>query len=74
MPHVHVHILPRRANDFPQNDDIYSQLDTESAQMADAWTRALVTRPAFTAVDDEARRPRTLEEMNKEAQWLATLF
>ncbi|VDP38864.1 unnamed protein product [Soboliphyme baturini] len=24
--HVHVHILPRRPNDFPNNDEIYSEV------------------------------------------------
>jgi len=25
--HVHVHVLPRQRNDFPQNDDIYKELE-----------------------------------------------
>ena len=24
--HVHVHVLPRNDNDFPQNDDIYNKV------------------------------------------------
>ncbi|CAH8540185.1 unnamed protein product [Schistosoma turkestanicum] len=26
VPHVHVHVLPRKPNDFPENDDIYKAL------------------------------------------------
>eukprot|EP00050_Salpingoeca_kvevrii_P008985 m.306259 g.306259 ORF g.306259 m.306259 type:complete len:154 (-) comp18749_c0_seq1:41-502(-) len=26
VPHVHVHVLPRKARDFPDNDDVYSEL------------------------------------------------
>jgi bis(5'-adenosyl)-triphosphatase len=26
VPHVHVHVLPRRAGDFPRNDDVYDAL------------------------------------------------
>lgn len=27
MPHVHVHILPRKVKDFKHNDDVYDELD-----------------------------------------------
>lgn len=27
IPHVHIHILPRRSGDFKRNDDIYEVLD-----------------------------------------------
>ncbi|KAL1922516.1 uncharacterized protein VTP21DRAFT_10055 [Calcarisporiella thermophila] len=27
VPHVHIHILPRRKNDFARNDDIYHELE-----------------------------------------------
>lgn len=26
IPHLHVHILPRRPGDFSQNDDVYTRL------------------------------------------------
>ena len=28
IPHVHVHILPRREGDFPDNDDVYKELQS----------------------------------------------
>eukprot|EP00823_Brevimastigomonas_motovehiculus_P004751 TRINITY_DN3241_c1_g1_i1.p1 TRINITY_DN3241_c1_g1~~TRINITY_DN3241_c1_g1_i1.p1 ORF type:complete len:172 (+),score=52.93 TRINITY_DN3241_c1_g1_i1:692-1207(+) len=52
VPHVHLHILPRRPNDFAQNDDIYDALDNKKI--------------ASTKVDSE-RKPRDAEEMYAEA-------
>jgi diadenosine tetraphosphate (Ap4A) HIT family hydrolase len=26
LQHVHVHIIPRKGNDFPQNDDVYREV------------------------------------------------
>ncbi|CAH8287181.1 unnamed protein product [Schistosoma mattheei] len=28
VSHVHVHVLPRKPNDFPENDDIYKALQS----------------------------------------------
>lgn len=33
IPHVHVHILPRRPQDFAQNDDVYSELQSHDKQL-----------------------------------------
>lgn len=59
VPHVHVHVLPRRAGDFKRNDDIYSELEKAGALRVDA---------------DEERKPRTIEEMAHEARTLRPLF
>ena len=32
IPHVHVHILPRRAGDFADNDDVHRELQTHDKQ------------------------------------------
>ncbi|KAK9785775.1 hypothetical protein WJX73_000072 [Symbiochloris irregularis] len=34
VPHVHIHILPRRAGDFAENDEVYDAIDHSSKQMA----------------------------------------
>lgn len=34
VPHVHVHVLPRRAGDFARNDDVYDALEQGSKEMA----------------------------------------
>lgn len=74
VPHVHVHILPRVRGDLERNDDIYSAIDGESASMMRDWDTALAQRPTFTPVDDESRKPRSLQEMEEEARWLASFF
>lgn len=30
VPHVHVHVLPRKAGDFANNDEIYDAIDDKS--------------------------------------------
>ena len=32
IPHVHVHILPRREGDFHDNDDVYKELQSHDKQ------------------------------------------
>jgi len=61
VPHVHVHVLPRRPGDFDRNDDIYDELEN---RRPDARREAL----------DDNRRPRTVEEMAAEANELRALF
>lgn len=33
VPHVHIHVLPRRAGDFARNDDVYDSLDEAEAAL-----------------------------------------
>ena len=33
MPHVHIHVLPRREGDFEPNDAVYEAIDEASKQM-----------------------------------------
>ncbi len=30
VPHVHIHVLPRRPGDFKNNDDVYDAIDNAS--------------------------------------------
>ena len=60
VPHVHVHMLPRRPNDFKRNDDVYEHLDNQNLDRV--------------IEEEEERKPRTLEEMAQEAATLRTLF
>lgn len=62
VPHVHVHVLPRRSGDFEPNDRVYDELDEAEDEVA----RSLNL--------DEDRRPRTPEEMAREAGELRALF
>jgi diadenosine tetraphosphate (Ap4A) HIT family hydrolase len=58
VPHVHVHMLPRKPGDFKRNDDVYEELDN---QKLDKELEA-------------ERKPRSLEEMSIEASDLRTLL
>lgn len=60
VPHVHIHILPRRKGDFLSNDQVYDELNKQN-----------LTR----GVDaEEDRKPRTKDEMAAEAASLRPLF
>ena len=61
VPHVHVHVLPRKEGDFARNDDIYDELEKWRGE---AGSNAL----------DDDRPPRSAEEMAAEANTLRALF
>ncbi|CAO1636392.1 unnamed protein product [Parajaminaea phylloscopi] len=76
VPHLHVHILPRKKGDYARNDDIYGHLEAfgwsqkqlyegqdDNGQLAQASPDA-----------DEDRRARSSEEMRREAAWLRSLL
>lgn len=60
VPHVHVHILPRKPGDFANNDDVHREIENQQLDRA------------FPL--DEDRRPRTAEAMAAEALMLRTVF
>ncbi|XRA99483.1 bifunctional bis(5'-adenosyl)-triphosphatase/adenylylsulfatase FHIT [Pycnococcus provasolii] len=55
VPHVHVHVLPRRKGDFEPNDAVYDAVDASENDMG-----------AARSLDDD-RKPRSLQEMAAEA-------
>ena len=65
VPHVHIHILPRKPGDFKYNDDVYKALDA-----VDVGTERCKTFP----IDDSERRDRSLSEMAAEASSYRSLF
>eukprot|EP00977_Amphora_coffeiformis_P006032 scaffold1294_cov167-Amphora_coffeaeformis.AAC.13 len=67
VPHVHVHILPRTAGDYEENDEIYTDLETwaprpELQVVTKDDKNARLQVPA-----DGERRDRTNQEMAEEA-------
>ncbi|KAH8556721.1 HIT-like domain-containing protein [Umbelopsis sp. PMI_123] len=62
VPHVHIHIIPRKAGDWANNDDVYDELDGKRAAAG------------IKRVDNEERKPRTIDEMKEEAYRLRPLF
>ncbi|GJQ09585.1 hypothetical protein GpartN1_g1376.t1 [Galdieria partita] len=65
VPHVHIHVIPRRIGDFERNDQLYEMLEASSKDSHGSrkWE-----------IDSEQRRERTEEEMEKETKVLRTLF
>ena len=55
LPHAHVHVVPRRAKDLEQNDEVYGALERWAPEGADGGAaKSKVEWP-----EDEARRKRT---------------
>lgn len=82
VPHVHAHIIPRKAADLDHRggtDAVYDILDGEEGDVGKAFKEAEAeaeperprTRTRFPAVDNEERKPRSEEEMRAEAEMLA---
>ncbi|XP_063942293.1 bifunctional bis(5'-adenosyl)-triphosphatase/adenylylsulfatase FHIT-like [Daucus carota subsp. sativus] len=60
VPHVHIHIIPRKGGDFERNDEIYEAIDEKEKELK---------------LDlDKERKDRTLEEMAQEAEEYRKLF
>jgi bis(5'-adenosyl)-triphosphatase len=86
VPHVHFHILPRRLRgdrfSESQPDEVYVELEKQEggiprdlAATSESESRTDTRSPEPLRVDaDEARKPRTLEDMEQEAKWLAGFF
>ncbi|KZO91480.1 diadenosine hydrolase, partial [Calocera viscosa TUFC12733] len=78
VPHVHVHILPRRFEDFGgRNDDVYPALEAHEAGLGEglgAPARGGEGKRNGLRVDDEGREARGVQEMEEEALWLKGMF
>ncbi|XP_074568583.1 bifunctional bis(5'-adenosyl)-triphosphatase/adenylylsulfatase FHIT [Curcuma longa] len=62
VPHVHIHVLPRRSGDFTKNDEIYDEIDSKEKEMKEKLDL------------DKERKDRTPEEMAQEAEAYRHLF
>ncbi|CAH9079984.1 unnamed protein product [Cuscuta epithymum] len=62
VPHVHIHIIPRKGGDFEKNDEIYDALDEKEKELKQSLDL------------DKDRKDRTLEEMAQEAAEYRKLF
>ncbi|PIG88010.1 bis(5'-nucleosyl)-tetraphosphatase (asymmetrical) [Aspergillus arachidicola] len=71
VPHVHAHIIPRKKADLDAQggtDAVYDMLDGEEGDLGKQYRQR---RTRFPAVDNEERRPRSMEDMEAEAKLLA---
>ncbi|KAF7784225.1 hypothetical protein Agabi119p4_390 [Agaricus bisporus var. burnettii] len=76
VPHVHFHLLPRKAigDRFADNNDaIYPAIEEGEGKLASSLVKQVQPEPLKVDAD-EARLPRSLAEMEQEAQWLRTFF
>ncbi|KAK6141800.1 hypothetical protein DH2020_024450 [Rehmannia glutinosa] len=55
VPHVHIHILPRKSGDFESNDEIYDAIDLKEKELKQKLDL------------DKERTDRSMEEMAEEA-------
>ncbi|XP_040993860.1 bifunctional bis(5'-adenosyl)-triphosphatase/adenylylsulfatase FHIT-like isoform X1 [Juglans microcarpa x Juglans regia] len=55
VPHVHIHIVPRKGGDFERNDEIYDAINEKEQELKKNLDL------------DQERRDRSLEEMSQEA-------
>ncbi|KAK2980417.1 hypothetical protein RJ640_025263 [Escallonia rubra] len=62
VPHVHIHIIPRRSGDFENNDEIYDAIDLKEKELKQKLDL------------DKERKDRSLEEMVREADEYRNLF
>ncbi|KAK4782062.1 hypothetical protein SAY86_016164 [Trapa natans] len=62
VPHVHIHILPRKANDFERNDEIYDAIDDNEKEIKQVLNL------------DKERKDRSFNEMVQEADEYRKLF
>ncbi|KAI5202291.1 bis-tetraphosphatase [Aureobasidium subglaciale] len=75
VPHVHAHLIPRKGGDMDAQgggDKIYEQLEGDEGDVGRHQRDSEGMRKAkFPKVEDDKRKPRSMEEMEKEARWLA---
>ena len=74
VPHVHTHIIPRKAADMDDRggtDAVYELLEGEDGDVGQHLRQRDHGRPKFPVVEDSQRKPRSEEEMTEEAEKLA---
>ncbi|MED6118710.1 hypothetical protein PIB30_005182 [Stylosanthes scabra] len=62
VPHVHIHVVPRRGGDFEKNDEIYDAMDEKEKELKEKLDL------------DKERKDRSYEEMAQEADEYRKLF
>lgn len=70
VPHVHCHIIPRTRDDR-EGDGIYDRLQSEEGNVGGGlWDMSRPTQGGkFPRVEDDNRKPRGVDEMNREAKF-----
>lgn len=68
VPHVHCHVIPRTKGDPGEGDKVHEWLEGEEGNVGKHQKEA--AKRAAEWAKDEERRPRSKEDMDKEARWL----
>jgi bis(5'-adenosyl)-triphosphatase len=81
VPHVHAHLIPRKFADMDERgggDRLYELLEGEEGdvgkhqrELGHAEGNEGPRRNKFPKVDEHQRKARSMEDMEKEARWLA---
>ncbi len=72
---MHCHLIPRRWKDLPDVDDIYGELAGEKGDLEEVFKKEKeIGQKHKLVVDDESREPRSMKEMEDEAEWLSGFF
>lgn len=69
VPHVHCHVIPRTTGDPAGEDRIHEWLEGEEGNVG-RHQKEFEGRKTEDWAKDEDRKPRTMQEMEKEAQML----
>lgn len=71
VPHVHAHVIPRTKGDPGGDDKVHEWLEGEEGDVGAHQRQAEGKgREAGEWAKDEERKPRSREEMEREAEWL----
>ena len=65
VPHVHIHILPRKEGIFERNDDVYDELEDWAPTEAMVEEK-MKNKAGLEVPDDEDRKDRTMKMMEDE--------
>lgn len=78
VPHLHVHVIPRRKGDVGDNPDvIYTKMASEDGNIGGAlWDteRRPVPAGSMPRIEDADRSARTIEQMEAEAEEYRTII
>jgi len=74
VPHLHVHILPRKMGDIEPKDLIYEHLEKWEFDLKKLMKKADEKEAKFKIDSSEDRKPRSKEAMRREAAFLSSFF
>lgn len=70
VPHVHCHVIPRTKYDPGGDDKVHQWLESEEGDVGAHQQQSADGRQKGEWAKDEDRKPRSKEEMEREARWL----